>query len=375
MTMLAYEVVPLEDFSKEFGSTTELSSVSIGGQVVNVSDEFFAEAYQLLLVEPPVSLAKQYGPNGELYSGWETRRHNPTYDWCTIKLGTTGIITGFDIDTTHFSGNEAPEASVDAACEFPNEETMWEGILPKVRLGPSRRHLYKIPATGQATYVRLRIYPDGGIARFRVYGHITPVFPANPVEPFDFAHIFTGGKVVATSNDHFGSSSNLLLPGRGKDMGDGWETKRSYTKDHQDWVTIKLLLSVIQFFRGAPGYLSTAIIDTIHFKGNFPDSCDIRGINSPDIAPDANSDDWKIILSPVKLGPHRMHFFRLSNPCEQYTHVKVSIYPDGGIKRIRIIGTTAAKYEADMAEITTRADGKHQTTPIIVEEGWEVIED
>ncbi|KAG2368352.1 allantoicase [Suillus spraguei] len=361
---MAYEVVPLEDFSKEFGSTTELSSVSIGGQVVHVSDEFFAEAYQLLLVEPPVSLAKQYGPNGELYSGWETRRHNPTYDWCTIKLGTTGIITGFDIDTTHFNGNEAPEASVDVAHEFPNEGTMWKGILPKVRLGPSRRHLYKIPATGQATYVRLKIYPDGGIARFRVYGHVAPAFPANPIEPFDLAHIFAGGKVVAASDDHFGSSSNLLLPGRGKDMGDGWETKRSYTKDHQDWVTIKL---------GAPGYLSTAVIDTIHFKGNFPESCDIRGIYSQDIAPDPNSNDWNMILSPAKLGPHRMHFFRLSNPCEQYTHVKVSIYPDGGIKRIRIIGTMATKYEADVTEITTQADGEHQATPIIVEEGWEII--
>jgi allantoicase len=135
------------------------------------------------------------------------------------------------------------------------------------------------------------------------------------------------------------------------------------------------LLNDIHSSRGAPGYLSTAVIDTIHFKGNFPESCDIRGIHSQDIAPDANSGDWKIILPPVKLGPHRMHFFRLSNTCEQYTHVKVSIYPDGGIKRIRIIGTMARKYEADVTEITTQADGKHQTTPIIVEEGWEIIED
>ncbi|KAG1751648.1 allantoicase [Suillus paluster] len=364
---MAYEVVPLEDFSKVFGSTTELSSVSIGGQVVHVSDEFFAEAYQLLLVEPPVSLAKQYGPNGELYSGWETRRHNPTYDWCTIKLGTTGIIIGFDIDTTHFNGNEAPEASVDAAYEFPIEGAavrVWKEILPRVRLGPSRRHIYKIPATGQATYVRLRIYPDGGIARFRVYGRIMPVFPASPVEPFDLAHIFAGGKVVATSDDHFGSSSNLLLPGRGKDMGDGWETKRSYAKNHQDWVTIKL---------GAPGYLSTAVIDTIHFKGNFPESCDIWGICSQENVPGANSDGWKIILSPVKLGPHRLHFFQLSDPRERYTHVKISIYPDGGMKRIRIIGTLA-KSEADATESTTEDDGNHPTTPIIVEEGWEIIE-
>lgn len=131
----------------------------------------------------------------------------------------------------------------------------------------------------------------------------------------------------------------------------------------------------IHSFRGAPGYLSTAVIDTIHFKGNFPESCDIRGIHSQDIAPDVNSDDWKTILSPVKLGPHRMHFFQLSRTCEQYTHVKVSIYPDGGIKRIRIIGTMAMKYEADVMEITTQANGEYQTTPIVVEEGWEIIEE
>ncbi|OAX42298.1 allantoicase [Rhizopogon vinicolor AM-OR11-026] len=357
---MAYEVVALEDFHRVFGSTTELSSVSIGGQVVNVSDEFFAEAYQLLLVEPPASLAKQYGPNGELYSGWETRRHNPTYDWCTIRLGTTGTITGFDIDTTHFNGNEAPEASVDVAYEFPSD---WKEVFPKVRLGPSRRHLYKIPATGRTTYVRLRIYPDGGIARFRVYGHVVPVFPVNPAEPFDLAHIFSGGEVVATSDDHFGSSSNLLLPGRGIDMGDGWETKRSHAEDHQDWVTIKL---------GAPGYLITAIIDTIHFKGNFPESCDIRGICSREQEPDVNNGGWKMILSPVKLGPHLMHFFQLNSPCDQYTHVKVSIYPDGGIKRVRIIGTLAAKPDPDAKETIAQEDRERHD--IIVEEGWEILE-
>jgi allantoicase len=227
-----------------------------------------------------------------------------------------------------------------------------------------------------------------------------PVFPANPIEPLDLAHIFTGGKVVATSDDHFGSSSNLLLPGRGQfDAGISNKLHLSYRPQGKIWemdgkpkeamkritrtgslsncmfLLVCRLLSDIHSFRGAPGYLSTAVIDTIHFKGNFPESCDIRGIYSQDIAPDANSDDWKIILSPVKLGPHRMHFFRLSSPCEQYTHVKVSIYPDGGIKRIRIIGTMATKYEADVAEITTQADGKHQTTLIVVEEGWEIIED
>jgi len=119
--------------------------------------------------------------------------------------------------------------------------------------------------------------------------------------------------------------------------------------------------------------LATAVIDTIHFKGNFPESCDIRGIYSQEDVPDANSNGWKIILSPVKLGPHRMHFFQLNSPDKRYTHVKVSIYPDGGIKRIRIIGTLAAKSKADATE-TIQEDRKHQNTPIIVEEGWEIFE-
>lgn len=153
-------------------------------------------------------------------------------------------------------------------------------------------------------------------------------------------------------------------------MGDGWETKRSFAKDHQDWVIIKLYVSYVfhsvrissTLKRGVPGYLATAVIDTIHFKGNFPESCDIQGIYSQGTEPDA-SDHWKMILPPVKLGPNRMHFFQLNNPCEQYTHVKVSIYPDGGIKRIRIIGTLAT-------ETTAQEDRKN----IIVEEGWEILE-
>jgi len=165
-------------------------------------------------------------------------------------------------------------------------------------------------------------------------------------------------------------------------MGDGWETKRSYSKDHQDWVIIKLCvflipsipLNFIHSNRGAPAYLATAIIDTIHFKGNFPESCDIRGIYNQEREPDVNNGGWKMILSPAKLSPNRMHFFQLNGPSEKYTHVKVSIYPDGGIKRVRIIGTLAAKIEPGAAETTAslREDGERHC--IIVEEGWEILE-
>lgn len=334
---MTVERIPLEDFTKHFSTAIELSSVALGGQVCSVSDEFFAEAHHLLLVEPAPSLKGQFGPKGALFSGWETRRHNPTYDWCIIKLGCPGVIFGFDVDTSHFNGNEAPEVSVDALYHDGNHPTVddsrWTEILPKVRLGPSSRHLFKIPQTLGVNYVKLNMYPDGGIARFRVYGLVQPQFPSELGALFDLAHVFAGGRVVFTSDQHFGVGSNLILPGRGKDMGDGWETKRSRQPGHKDWAIIKL---------GDVGLLSHIEIDTAHFMGNFPESCEVHAAYSTDVVPvGLAEEDWTLILPRTKLGPHRQHQFQLENVERPYTHIRVTIYPDGGIKRVRVIGRRA----------------------------------
>ncbi|KAF7321678.1 putative allantoicase [Mycena kentingensis (nom. inval.)] len=353
---MSYTKIPLDDFTRQFAATTELSSAALGGRVLSVSDEFFAEAYNLLLVEPAVSMKGQFGPNGALYSGWESRRHNPAYDWCIIQLGTSGSVVGFDIDTSHFNGNEAPEVSVEAfsglATEQPSKDdsrvclslyrespsdarTQWVEILPRVPLGPTSRHLFRIPPTGGVNFVKLNMYPDGGIARFRVYGAVHAVHPQSPTEAFDLAHVFAGGRVEFTSDQHFGVGSNLILPGRGKDMGDGWETKRSRQKDHKDWAIIKL---------GAPGALEQVEIDTAHFKGNFPESCELHAMvvsgEADWTASRGEAEDWTLILPRTKLGPHRQHYFQLENVQGRlFTHVKITIYPDGGIKRVRLVGT------------------------------------
>ncbi|KAG0695703.1 galactose-binding domain-like protein [Suillus ampliporus] len=359
---MAYESIPLEAFQETFKFNIELSSVALGGQVVKVSDEFFAEASHLLEVEPAPSLKGQFGPNGALYNGWETRRHNTSYDWCIIKLGTLGTILGFDIDTTHFNGNEAPEASVHAIIDSSSDEhdvdnARWTEILPRAPLGPSQRHLFKIPETERVKFVKLNMYPDGGIARFRVYGNVAPVQPDSPQEIFDLAHVFAGGRVTFMSDQHFGVGANLILPGRGKDMGDGWETKRSRQKGHKDWVIIKL---------GAPGHLGTVEIDTAHFKGNFPETCELHALYSEDDVPDSDAADWTLILSPVKLGPHRRHFFALeADASVAYTHVKLTIYPDGGIKRVRVYGTKGpCSTTADLAVKLSDAAENDAATPL-----------
>ncbi|KAF8577107.1 Allantoicase [Ramaria rubella] len=337
--------IPLDRFQQEFSSYTEISSVALGASIVSVSDEFFAEASHLLKVEPAPSLKGSFGPNGALYSGWESRRHNPNFDWCIIKLGAQGSVLGLDIDTSHFNGNEAPEASVeglfsDADVSPTASDKNWNQILPRAPLGPNSRHLFKCsPADSNKTYnyVKLVMHPDGGIARFRVYGLVDAKYPADPSTLMDLAHVFAGGRAVFASDQHFGVGSNLLLPGRGKDMGDGWETKRSRVKGHKDWVIIRL---------GQSGQLDNVEIDTNHFKGNYPESCEMHACISTKVVP-STDETWDMILPRNKLGPHRRHFFQLENVVNKYfTHVRVTIYPDGGIKRLRVMGRRNPTAEA-----------------------------
>ncbi|KAJ7076315.1 galactose-binding domain-like protein [Mycena belliarum] len=365
---MAIKQVPLDAFATEFSSTTELSSVALGGRVVSVSDDFFAEAFHLLLVEPAQSLKGQFGPKGALYSGWESRRHNSSHDWCIIQLGTSGFVSGFDIDTSHFNGNEAPHVSVDLLSglesEIPTkEDARWVEVLPKEAMLPNSRHLFRVAETSGVNFVKLNMYPDGGIARFRVYGRVNPVHPQDVTEPFDLAHVFAGGRVEFTSDQHFGVGSNLILPGRGKDMGDGWETKRSREPGHKDWAIIKL---------GAPGALEQAEIDTAHFKGNFPESCEIHAVSIPgDVdwtSTKGEGYDWVSILPRTKLGPHRQHYFQMENvQGKLFTHVKVTIHPDGGIKRVRIIGSrgrgntlhTRTQEQAETLEVSAAVVAPH----------------
>ncbi|KAF8070614.1 galactose-binding domain-like protein [Lyophyllum atratum] len=340
---MAYQQIPLDKFAETFSTAIELSSEAIGGQIVSVSDDFFAEAFHLLLTDV------QFGPNGALYSGWESRRHNAAYDWAGALLnwGRLEHLPGFDIDTSHFSwrlGNEAPQVSVEVLHGSSSEEPdvnddRWTEILPKVDMGPNSRHLFT-----------LNMYPDGGIARFRVYGHVSPSY-------LTWLTVFAGGRVEFTSDQHFGVGANLILPGRGKNMGGGWETKRSRVKGHKDWVIIKL---------GVAGFLEHAEIDTAHFKGNYPDSCEIQGLYSDTKIDwktyEDRDQDWTSVLSRTKLGPHRQHYFQLENvEGKAYTHVKLTIYPDGGLQRIRIFGLSTPP----VAEVITPSSTMIKAVPVL----------
>ncbi len=323
----------------------DLAAARIGGTVVVANDEFFAEKENLVKPGRGIFIADKYTDRGKWMDGWETRRRRtPGHDWCVVQLGLRGIIKQVDIDTNHFLGNHPPFASLDALCltnVFPSdaravEELSWTPILSKCSLSPGSQNLVAITSDQTWTHVRLNIIPDGGVARLRVYGIVVPDWSKlKPGELVDLAAIENGGVPLACSDMFFSSMNNLVMPGRSENMGDGWETKRRRGPGY-DWIILKL---------GLPGTIRKVEVDTNHFKGNYPDTCSIEGCAAPGAATDeltGKNIRWSEILPKTKLQAHNRHFFeRELSPIDDCTHLRLNIYPDGGVSRLRAWGNAA----------------------------------
>ncbi|KAK0626229.1 hypothetical protein B0T14DRAFT_534426 [Immersiella caudata] len=322
--------VPAGDIDQNFRSSCiDLVSAALGGKILGFSDEWFAEASNLLTPTAPIRQPGKMVYTGAWYDGWETRRHNQEpFDWVVVRLGVaSGTVEGVEIDTAYFNGNHAPAISVEGCFGTDDAEVLswkggrggWEPILSIQECGPSQRFGWKLdsPTQKQYTHVRLNMYPDGGIARFRLFGHAVPVFPDDKDAIFDLAAAQNGGVAVSCSDQHFGTKDNLILPGRGKDMGDGWETARSRTKGHVDWTIIRL---------GAPGFIQSFL--AIEWKGEGE--------------PGADAEGWTEIAEPLKCGPDKEHPVESLSKDKPFTHVKLIIFPDGGVKRLRVNAKRAA---------------------------------
>jgi len=324
----------------------DLASERVGGKTLKCSDDFFAPMDNLLKAGRGIFIEDKYTDRGKWMDGWESRRSYGrhfrqesalNYDWCEIKLGIAGRIRGFDIDTNYFRGN-APEYVQVEACysrNDPDDKTQWSRVLAKTSVKPHSQNIFQIEDDTCYSHVRLIMHPDGGIARFRVYGDAVidwDTFAKDEV--IDLASIKNGAKALLVSDMFFSDKNNLIMPGRGKDMGDGWETKRRRDPG-PDWSIIKL---------AARGNIHQVIIDTAHFKGNYPDSFKLEGmVSNNDMFEDNNdTSDWQTIIEKSYLNADSEHCFKNEIVCQKtqsFTHIKLSIYPDGGISRMRIFGT------------------------------------
>jgi len=312
---------------------TDLLSERYGGQALSCNDDFFAEVSNLMKVAEPVFIDGKFTDRGKWMDGWESRRRRTSgYDWCILRLGITGIIQAIDVNTTHFTGN-APASVVIEACRSvsdPDEATQWQTILDQSDVNADSHNFFSIDDDSVWTHLRLKIFPDGGVARLRVYGEgQLDRSKLLPNELVDLAACTNGGRAIDCSDMFYSPMNNLLAPNRGINMGDGWETKRRRS-DGNDWVIVKL---------ACLGEIARVVIDTCHFKGNYPDTFSLEGLHS-DSYDDLLSASWTPLIEKEKSFAHREHFFQdeLLVKNQQFTHVRLSIYPDGGVSRLRIWG-------------------------------------
>ncbi len=323
-----------------FTKLTDLAAERLGGKVLYANDDFFAKKENLLKPGRGIFIHDKYTDHGKWMDGWESRRkRTPGHDYCVVQLAVPGKIKGLDIDTNHFLGNHPPFASVDAAFLGEIKEVTssyllhsnieWTEVLTKSPLNPGSQHFFEINSDKTWTHLRLNIFPDGGVARFRAYGEVARQF--NKGETIDLAAAINGGRALQCNDMFFSKMDNLIMPGKGINMGDGWETKRNRTPNNRDWVIIKL---------ATVGKIEKVLLDTCHFKGNYPDKFSLEGCHvNAENKFDIEKVKWSEILPASKLQPHCEHFFdkEIINT-GPFSHVRLNIFPDGGVSRLRIYG-------------------------------------
>lgn len=329
----------------DFTDLIDVATERLGGMALRANDEFFAPKEDLLKASAPEWREGVYTDRGKWMDGWETRRRRtPGHDWCVIRLGIPAVIRGVVVDTSFFRGNYPEHCSLEA-CELTDADDVdelfeapgapWTEILKRSALTGDTRNLFPITHEARVTHLRFNIYPDGGVARLRVHGEPAPgpeLFL--PGAETDLAAMQHGGFVVVCSDMFFGHRQNLIQPGRSINMGDGWETRRRRGPGH-DWTIIRL---------ARRGVLRRVELDTDYYRGNAPGSCMLEWCDAPGATAGAlvkPSRKWTSLVPETPLEPDGRHEFEVTGAGGPATHVRLNIYPDGGVARLRLFGTTA----------------------------------
>ncbi|MGN6110393.1 MAG: allantoicase [Kofleriaceae bacterium] len=349
--------------SPAFLDLPDLACEAVGGAAIACNDDFFAQKENLLRAHAAVWKEHEYVDTGKWMDGWETRRRRPepgqdaiaedAHDWCVVRLGLPGVIRGVVVDTAYFRGNFPATCALQAAAiEDPLdlgalETAAWTEILPRSPLRGDSKNLFEIADGHRYTHVRFAIYPDGGVARLRIHGDVVPDWARLRAlgGPIDLAALEHGAVVETCSDMFFGSRNNLIKPGSSRNMSDGWETRRRRGPGN-DWAIIRL---------AAAGTIDRIEIDTSHFQGNPPGRCTVEGVHAPGV-PAGELTGWRPLLaSPLQR--HRRHLFdhalRRIGPV---THLRLSVFPDGGVARLRAWGQLAPEHAPGLAAVNAMSE-------------------
>ena len=314
----------------------DLAQPRLGSKVIFKTDDFFASANRIINPSPAVFKEGLFDKNGKWMDGWESRRKRTSgHDFLIIKLGKSGSINKVDVDTSHFNGNQPSMISLEGCYSKSKniKDLKWKTLIGKKKTKANSHHMFKSSSKSIFTHIKLNIFPDGGVARLRLYGSISKENNKFGNKTINLASLLNGASVIACNNEHFGKAENILAPGKAKNMGDGWETRRRRNKGF-DW----LILNPINGKK-----IDKIEISTHHFKGNFPSHCSLQAAFVPNKKSSSsiikNSVKWKFLLNKVNLSANKTHVFKnILMKNDKINFIKINIFPDGGISRFKIFG-------------------------------------
>lgn len=314
----------------------DLAQPRLGSKVIFKTDDFFASANRIIDPSPAVFKEGLFDKNGKWMDGWESRRKRTSgHDFLIIKLGKSGSINKVDVDTSHFNGNQPSMISLEGCYSKSKniKDLKWKTLIGKKKTKANSHHMFRSSSKSIFTHIKLNIFPDGGVARLRLYGSISKENNKFGNKTINLASLLNGASVIACNNEHFGKAENILAPGKAKNMGDGWETRRRRDKGF-DW----LILNPINGKK-----IDKIEISTHHFKGNFPSHCSLQAAFVPNKKSSSSiiksSGKWKFLLNKVNLSANKTHKFKnILMKNDKINFIKINIFPDGGISRFKIFG-------------------------------------
>lgn len=329
----------------DFTELTDLASRALGASVVAANDELFAQRENLINAWEPAFDPTAFGHKGKVYDGWETRRRRePGHDWAVVALGAPGVVRGVVVDTAWFKGNYPPHVSLEAVhlADYPSVAELlaaeWTTLVPRADCRGDTKNHYAVADERVWTHVRLSIHPDGGVARLRVHGEVVPR-PDLLDGTIDLVAAENGGRLVRTSDAFYASPAQLIVPGRARHMGEGWENARRRGGGNDFAV----------FALGLPGAVRRVEVDTGYYVGNAPGwvRVSVADARTGDLDDDAA---WTDVVARRPVLPDTRHHLP-AEATTTATHVRLDVYPDGGLSRLRVWGEVR---EEDRAEATRR---------------------
>jgi len=318
------------------GGLIDLAQPRLGSKVIFKTDDFFASANRIIDPLSPVFKEGLFDKNGKWMDGWESRRkRTPGHDFLIIKLGKPGSISKVNVDTSYFNGNQPSMVSLEGCYSKLNniKNFKWKNLIIKKKTKANSHHIFSSSSKSIFTHVKLNIFPDGGVARLRLYGSISKENNNFANKTINLASLLNGASVIACNNEHFGKAENILAPGKAKNMGDGWETRRRREKGF-DWL-------ILNSVKGKK--IDKIEISTHHFKGNFPSHCSLQAAFIPNKRSSSSivksSNKWKFLMNKINLSANKTFKFKnILMKNKKINFIKINIFPDGGISRFKVFG-------------------------------------